>query len=143
MGKQVLTVPGRLQEVRRVCQFMREGAREAGFGEDTLFQIELACDEAVTNIVEHAYGGEGVGEIEASYRMDGDLFVMVLRDNGRSFDPNAVPAPPIPNQENLDELQLGGLGLHFIRNLMDDVQFTSDAKRGNKLMMIKKRPFVS
>ena len=51
MGKQVLTVPGRLQEVRRVCQFMRDGAHAAGFGEDALFQIELACDEAVTNIL--------------------------------------------------------------------------------------------
>lgn len=139
MGQQHLTVSGHFQEVQRVCRFVTDGARQAGFSEDALFQIELACDEAMTNIIEHAYGGEGKGDIKTSYQFKNGKFIIVLQDNGRSFNPDNVPAPPLPNEQpvDLETLKLGGLGLHFMNATMDEVQFTTHPKRGNKLTMIK------
>jgi serine/threonine-protein kinase RsbW len=139
--KHVLTVPGRYAEIQKVCQFMANGATESGLTQSALFHIELACDEACTNIIEHAYGGEDVGEIRASWQFDGVAFVMTLHDNGRSFNPDSVPKPNLPASTNQDvnDIKVGGLGIHFMRQLMDDVQFTFDAKTGNTLTLVKKK----
>jgi serine/threonine-protein kinase RsbW len=140
----VLVVPGRYKEIRRICEFVADGAAEAGFDEDTIFHLELCCDEATTNIIEHAYGEEGVGPISISYHNDGDAFRIVLQDNGQAFDPTSVPPPPAimdhdgSPEELTSQLRIGGLGWHFIRNLMDEVHFTSDHQSGNKLVMVKK-----
>lgn len=146
--KHVLRVPGRYEQVKNICEFVSNGAREAGLDEDAVFHVELCCDEASTNIIEHAYGAEGVGEIVVSYEYDDDAFTVSLRDNGRSFNPNDVPPPPLPEvaageadppppEDVLERLQVGGLGIHFMRNLMDEVHFDF-AEEGNTLVMVKK-----
>jgi serine/threonine-protein kinase RsbW len=143
-NEQVLTVPGRYKEIKRICEFVAAGAARAGFDESTIFHLELCCDEASTNIIEHAYGEEGVGNIVISYRVSEDDFTIVMHDNGEAFDPGAVPPPPAVAHNNASaeeltsQLRIGGLGLHFIRNLMDEVHFTSDQQRGNQLVMVKK-----
>ncbi|RIK19400.1 MAG: hypothetical protein DCC51_09005 [Anaerolineae bacterium] len=143
-NEQVLTVPGRYKEIKRICEFIAAGAAQAGFDDDTIFHLELCCDEASTNIIEHAYGEEGAGNIVISYALSDDDFTIVLRDNGTAFNPDAVPPPPsvtgdeLTSDELTDQLRIGGLGLHFIRNLMDEVRFTSDRLSGNQLIMIKR-----
>lgn len=150
-NEKVLTVPGRYKEIKRICEFVAAGAADAGFDEDTIFHLELCCDEASTNIIEHAYGEEGVGSIVISYEVNDDTFTIELRDNGQAFDPSTVPPPPaIATDESgapalspeafSNQLREGGLGLHFIRNLMDEVHFTSDRRKGNRLIMVKKLP---
>lgn len=142
--EQSLIVPGRYKEIKRICEFVAAGAAEAGFDADTIFHLELCCDEASTNIIEHAYGDEGVGEIAISYEVDEDDFIIVLRDNGQAFDPGDVPPPPAIDSEAMssdalaDQMPIGGLGLHFIRNLMDEVTYTADRRQGNRLVMVKK-----
>lgn len=141
-----LTVPGRYPEIRKICEFVAAGASEAGFDDDTVFHLELCCDEASTNIIEHAYGGEDVGAIDVTTIVDKASFTVTLQDSGRPFDPAAVPAPPdinndlaggISTDELSQQLQVGGLGLHFIRNLMDEVYFTFDEDHGNTMVMVK------
>lgn len=143
-NEKVLTVPGRYKEIKRICEFVAAGAAQAGFDENTIFHMELCCDEASTNIIEHAYGEEGIGNILISYKVGNEDFTIVMRDNGEAFDPSSVPPPPaIANneasaEELTSQLRIGGLGLHFIRNLMDEVYFTSDRLHGNELVMVKK-----
>lgn len=134
-NKNVLTVVGRYEEVKNICQFVANGAEQAGFDETAIFHVELACDEACTNIIEHAYGGEDVGNIHISWQVLGDDFKIVIRDNGRAFNPEEIAAP-----STLHNLKEGGLGLHFMRTLMDDVRFTFDKEHGNTLVMVKKLP---
>ncbi len=139
-----LTIPGRYDAIRTLCQFVADGAKEAGLDEDTIYHLELCCDEASTNIIEHAYGGESVGDINVSYAVSDDAFTITLRDTGRPFEPESVTPPTIPDDlnnltgEDLNEqLQVGGLGLHFIRQLMDSVTFYFDPEAGNTLVMVK------
>ncbi len=138
----ILTVPGRYDQVRKVCAFVKAGAVEAGFSGDAAFQIELSCDEAVTNIIEHAYEGEDKGKIKAGFSFDGTALTITLWDNGRSFNPGNISAPKIPNIHQTStapnfDVQIGGLGLHFMRTLMDEVRYSSVAKEGNTLIMVK------
>lgn len=137
-----LTVPGRYDQIRPICEFVAAGAKDALFSDDDIFHIELACDEACTNIIEHAYAGEDQGPIEVTWVITSDSFTIILTDQGQSFNPTAIPAPPTPQElKNLDELEnvkVGGLGLHFMKKLMDKVIFTFEEGKGNQLIMIKK-----
>ena len=80
--EQRLVVPGRYKEIKRICEFVAAGAAEAGFDDNTIFHLELCCDEASTNIIAHAYGKEGAGDIAITYAVSNDEFTIVLRDNG-------------------------------------------------------------
>ncbi len=140
--KHFLTTPGRYAEIQRICQFVADGAAQAGLDETAVFNIELACDEASANIIEHAYGGENIGEIQISWHVADDMFVVTLRDNGQQFDPGRVPPPPSsqnpPQADDIDSIKIGGLGIHFMRKMMDEVVFSRDPRHGNKLVMKKR-----
>jgi serine/threonine-protein kinase RsbW len=132
-----LTIPGRYDRIREACDFVVAGAEEAGFNSDEVFRIQLACDEACTNIIEHAYGVEDAGDIQVSWQNEKGAFVIELRDNGRPFAPKEVQAPSVPDSpDDLSELRVGGLGLHFMRTLMDEVKFSFNDE-GNQLLMVK------
>ena len=134
------TIPGRLGSISDACAFVVAGAEQAGFSVDELFRIELACDEACTNIIEHAYGGDNQGNIRISWHIEEDTFTITMSDDGEPFDPDIVPPPEVPaNPDNLDDLKIGGLGIFFMRNLMDEVHFSRDDHKGNTLVMVKYR----
>lgn len=144
-GQQILKVPGHYDEIRAICRFVADGAAAAGLDQDTIFHLELCCDEAATNIIEHGYGEEGAGDIWISYEFKPGSVRIVMQDNGQPFDPSTVPEPQTgvsPSSltvENAEELlKVGGLGLHIIRQLMDEVQFSFDEQRGNRLVMVKR-----
>jgi len=139
----VLTSNGRFENVRSICGFIADAAEKCGIDESTRFQIELACDEACTNVIEHAYGGEDKGDIEASWQVEKGYFVITIRDNGSPFDPTPGVTPnETVNGSNSAEkdLKVGGLGLHFMHKLMDEVKFSFDRERGNILVMKKHIP---
>lgn len=128
-------IPGRYTSLTEACQICAEMVRSAGLDEDTVFHIEMAVDEACTNIIQHAYGGEGKGDIEISCRIEDDQVIVTLHDYGKQFNPDAVPPPKIG--ENVEEIAVGGLGLYLMRKLMDEVRFEFDPREGNTLTLIK------
>jgi serine/threonine-protein kinase RsbW len=116
---------------------VRPIAKEAGFDSFGIYSIEMAVDEACSNIIEHAYGQEGAGEIRCTCEFDEKHFKITLADRGQPFDPSKVPHPNL--SDNLAERQAHGLGLHFIRKWMDEVHFISKGAE-NVLTMVKRRP---
>lgn len=139
MEEQCLTVPGRFESLAQIAEFVSAAVRDAGWDDDELFHVQVAVDEACSNIIEHAYGPQvtGVVKLTCCIQSQGDL-VITIHDNGKPFDPATVPEPPIgADLENLPE---GGLGLYFMRKLMDEVTFHFDSTNGNVLTMVKRRP---
>ncbi len=138
--KHSLTTSGQYEHIKQICEFITVGAKQAGLDDHTIFQVELACDEACTNIIEHAYEGEGKGDIIATWEASPHTFTITLHDNGRGFDPDAVKDPAFVKPDsnpNPDELKVGGLGIHFMRNLMDEIRYQFDGTQGNTLIMVK------
>lgn len=144
VDKHVQTFPGRYEEIQKICQFVANGATASGLDANAIFHIELACDEACTNVIEHAYGGEGKGKIRVSWQYHHNTFTITIHDNGRSFNPAVVPKPALPELSedapppDVDDVKVGGLGIHFIEQLMDEVVFSFDEKEGNTLTLVKK-----
>jgi serine/threonine-protein kinase RsbW len=126
--------PGQYESLASIGDFVRKIAQEAGFESFAVYSIEMAVDEACSNIIEHAYGGEGKGDIHCTCSVTEDAFKVVIRDRGKPFDPSSVPSPNL--SKDIDERQAHGLGLHFIRKWMDDVQFLSEGPE-NILTMVK------
>lgn len=117
-----------------VNDFMAGCCRAFGLDDEATFAIRLAVDEATTNIIEHAYNGES-GSIDLRCWIENcDVFVE-LRDRGKSFRPADVPPPT--TRGPLRARRVGGLGLHFMRQMMDEIKFSQDDE-GNRLLMIKR-----
>lgn len=136
MGKEQTRVfPAQYESLAAIDRFVADAAEEAGFDSGTVYQVRLAVDEACSNIIAHAYGGEGRGVIECSCQAQDDDLTVVLRDQGRPFDPDSVPPPNL--SDDLEERTGGGLGLYFIRKIMDEVDFDFESEGGNVLTLVK------
>jgi serine/threonine-protein kinase RsbW len=134
--KRSLTVPGCFEYLATIADFIAEAGHDAGFDQDMIFHVQMAVDEACSNVIEHAYQGQGKGDITLSCDCDAKEWVIAIYDTGRSFDPNSIPDPDL--DPCLDDVRTGGLGLYFMRQLMDEVEFTFDKEKGNKLRMVKR-----
>lgn len=137
MNERRLVIPARYAAVAGACAFCSTAAGDAGLSEHAAFHVQMAVDEACTNIIEHAYEGEDRGEISVLCRIEPGQLTIVLRDQGRQFDPTTVPPPKLGML--LEETEVGGLGLYFMRQVMDEVRFRFGAA-GNELMMVKRGP---
>jgi serine/threonine-protein kinase RsbW len=129
--------PGRFDSLTAINKLVTRVAEFAGLNPKAVYAVQMAVDEACTNIIEHAYGGEDRGPIECTCRVNGDTLTVVLSDYGCPFDPSSIPRPDL--RANLDERSAGGLGVFFMRELMDQVCFESRAGSGNRLTLIKRR----
>lgn len=136
METEALVVHSTLDALPQVIDFVRQACLEAGLSDKDVFACELATDEACTNIVEHAYRGHSDGVIRVACWSESGTFVVQFHDRGQAFDPAAIEDPMLT--EDLLDRPLGGLGVHFMRSLMDEVRFEFDASEGNTLTMTKR-----
>jgi serine/threonine-protein kinase RsbW len=121
----------------KIRTFFTKAAKEAGLGERSQFDVQLAADEAASNIIDHAYCGEGKGDIECSYQIFDDKLVLIFKDFGEPFDPAGVEPPDTGS--DVCRRKSRGLGLFFMSKLMDEIEFNFDADSGNILRMVKKK----
>jgi serine/threonine-protein kinase RsbW len=96
--------------------------------------LNVVLDEAVSNAVNHGYDAGARGEIAVRLRRAGDSVAVEVEDDGRPFDPLQVPPPDLTL--SLEQRPIGGLGIHLIRNLMDEVSYARRDGR-NVLKMAK------
>jgi serine/threonine-protein kinase RsbW len=137
---QSLTVSSDVTNLENIANFVTRAAQQANLDEQDVFAVQLAVDEACTNIIEHAYAGTS-GDIYLTCEVEPGQCVITIRDKGQPFDPEAVPLPDLAG--NLEDRQVGGLGLYFMRKLMDEVHFSFDPEEGNQVIMIKRASQVT
>lgn len=121
-----------LDEIR---EFVGEIARKGGFSDKDVYNIQLATDEAASNIIEHAYENIKNGILELSCDVKGESITIILIDHGESFDPSQIPLPDL--KADLSDRKIGGLGIFLMRKLMDEVHYEPKADKSNVLTMIK------
>jgi len=101
----------------------------------TVYRVQLAVDEASTNIIKYAYG-EKEGLLKLIMELNGDELVITLISWGKPFDPTSIPPPDL--NAALEDRKIGGLGMHFIRKFMDEVSYSFDTVKGNRLILKKR-----
>lgn len=128
--------PAQFENLDPIRDFVGEVARQAGMDDREIYNVQLAVDEACSNIIEYAYEGISDGQIEISVFATREALTMILNDQGKPFDPDEVAEPDV--EAALEDRPIGGLGLFFMRKLMDEVRFQWSPEKGNTLTMVKR-----
>jgi anti-sigma regulatory factor (Ser/Thr protein kinase) len=129
-----LEVDNRLENLSIISDFIDKAMRQVGAKEKSIAEVQLAVDEACSNIILYAYSGRK-GIIKLALELVGDDLIVTIRDKGKPFDPTSVPPPDL--EADLNERKIGGLGMYLMRKVMDEVSYSFNAEEGNKLSMRK------
>ncbi|OPY64893.1 MAG: Serine/threonine-protein kinase BtrW [Syntrophorhabdus sp. PtaU1.Bin050] len=131
-------LPAKLEHLPAFIEAVMEAATCGGVAQKRLFNIELAMEEVLTNIMHYAYEG-AEGDIRVVCRSESQQwFTIEIIDNGKAFDMTAVPTPDLTG--TLSERKIGGLGIHFVKMLTDDVLYR---REGNRNILEMKISLVS
>jgi serine/threonine-protein kinase RsbW len=130
-----LRFPSDSKYLHMVHQLTRLLAETTGFDSAEAENIALAVDEATTNVVQHAYGGEEGHEIEVHFDPEGDSLEIVILHDGQPLE--SVPVPEFDLDELVAEHKTGGLGLTIMRQMMDKVEHTKAGTGKNKCVMVR------
>ncbi|MBO7140365.1 MAG: ATP-binding protein [Prevotella sp.] len=145
--EQQITLPNDVAAVPRLAEFIDQACEAAGLDMGITMQMNLAAEEAVVNVMSYAYPQGTKGDIEISLRItDSNLtdelrnpnsasriFTLTIKDSGVPFDPTAKA--DADTTLSAEERSIGGLGIHLVRQLMDDISYERTADGKNILTM--------
>jgi serine/threonine-protein kinase RsbW len=132
-----LVVPNDTQYLVTVREEVTKVVSQSAFSARDQKLLIVAVDEAITNIMEHAYDNNLEGELDVELILEADAsrFEVIIRDSGKEFDPTAVDIPDIT--AHIRKGQKHGLGIFLIRQIMDEINYTYVHGEKNQLQMIK------
>ena len=118
----VLNIKNDMAELDELHRFVEEVGRTLGLSKKCIFEINIALEEVFSNSVAYAYEDDRDHEIKITVipPVNGSL-VLRIEDNGKSYNPIKVAEPEL--KYDLEKCGIGGLGLHLVKNLMDDIRW--------------------
>ena len=116
-----------IKQVSRLEGWLKSLGKKFSLKASLLPELNLALEEAVTNVILYAYPEGSYGSVELSAACSYGVLIFVLTDSGQPFDPTA--APEADTHSSLQDRPVGGLGIHILRQIMDSVQYE---RRGGK-----------
>jgi serine/threonine-protein kinase RsbW len=123
-----------LSELATLCEKMERVGQALNLSRRCLFEMNLALDELFTNIISYGFKDQSEHYIRVRISADRDMLTVVLEDDGIAFNPVERIPPETPC--TLDECKVGGLGIHLVKNLMDDVAY--ERRAGTNVLTLKK-----
>jgi len=129
------TIRNRREEFTRVVEAVDRLAAEHHLEAEVVADMHVALDELLTNIVDYGYTDDAEHEIRIRLRVLDNALEAMIEDDGVPFNPLESAAPD--TSAPLRERKVGGVGLHFIKNLMSEVRYDRIGDR-NRLVLRKK-----
>lgn len=124
-------------ELEKIRTFILSSATYFGFNKKISFQIALAVDEACTNIINYAHKKENNKEICIEIDHSTNEFIVKIFDEGSPFDPNKANTPNL--SEHLQKMKRGGLGIHIIKNVIDNINYYPHVINNKNLLELRKK----
>jgi serine/threonine-protein kinase RsbW len=125
----------RLDDLERVHEFIDAACADLGTDDSVCFALRLAAEEVCTNIIRHGYAAQP-GPITLTLDANAKRVAITIADRARPFSPNDAPPPDL--DADWQSRQVGGLGWHLIRQMMDEIHYQPNPQGGNVLTLIKK-----
>lgn len=123
-----IKLPAIIENLERLMQFVTAFAKEQGFPQKRIQEIELATEEALVNIFNYAYPAGLAGEVELRCKMDNDNnFIMEISDTGLPFDPGSLSEPDL--DATISGRPIGGWGVFLIKKMVDEVKYRRDGEK--------------
>lgn len=133
-SKLEIKITNKITEVSRVVDQVEVFAEEINLPFKVLNTVNLALDEIITNIISYGYADEESHEIKIELFLHDGVLSVIVEDDAKAFNPLEQPEPDIDIP--LEEKQIGGLGIHLIKNLMDELDYT---RTGNKNIFVMRK----
>ena len=127
--------PARFDHLRAISVFVMDAIKESPFDERQRYAIDLAVDEACSNVIDHAYGGEDRGEIRILLDLNDKGLKITIQDDGAPFEPDDVAEPDLISP--LETRSERGLGVFLIRKIMDEARWDFSIPGVNQLTLVK------
>lgn len=138
---ETIKIPAKLEYLHRCMHLVSSCAKQQGFDNRRINEIELVTEESLVNIFNYAYGGGG-GDVEIACLLDRDeMFIIEITDAGVPFNILDVPDPDVC--ADIDHRNIGGLGIFMIRQLMDDVKYRREGGKNILTLMVRKTKNLS
>lgn len=125
----------RLEEIERLAAAVEAFGAAHGLPDSVVFALTLSLDEVVTNVISYAYADVRDHPINVHLRLAGDVVHAEVIDDGRPFNPIDVPAPDL--DAPIDKRRIGGLGVHLVREMMDELDYRRE--NGRNILALSKR----
>ncbi|MFA4849044.1 MAG: ATP-binding protein [Methanoregula sp.] len=129
------TIDSDILEIPKVSLALDQVLRVNAFSDEEILDIQLAVEEAITNVILHGYD-QVKGKIVITCRVTHGLAEVQIEDTAQPFNPLSIPEPDIT--EDIEDRKIGGLGVFLIRQVMDDIIYRYEAGK-NILVMVKKK----
>lgn len=110
-----------VNELPHITNFIQSFANKNNLQSDVIFKINLAVEELFTNTVFHSIKGQVDSEMKISLTLNANEIRIMLEDKGPAFDPTLVPPPQ--QDLPLEEMKIGGLGIHIVKELMSEISY--------------------
>jgi anti-sigma regulatory factor (Ser/Thr protein kinase) len=123
-----------LSELETLCQHLNKFGHVSGLSEACITDINICLDELFTNIVSYGFTDDLEHMIRFTINVDNNVLTLTIEDEGIAFNPLEKKDPEIP--ADLIDVRIGGLGIHIVRKLMDDISYKR--KHGKNKLTMKK-----
>ena len=134
----LLTLKNDLSELARIAEAIEAHGESGGWPVKWILNLNLSLDELITNIVSYGYQDSDEHEIRVTLTEQNGSLVVVLEDDGIAFDPfTAAPAPDL--EASVEERRIGGLGVYFVKTLMDEATYQR-LDSHNRITLIQRTP---
>jgi anti-sigma regulatory factor (Ser/Thr protein kinase) len=129
------TISSKAGDLKAVRDMVAVLERERDLPPGLVFDLYVVLDEVISNILKYAYGDEAAHEIHIKLSATDAAVEIAIEDDGRAYDPFAIAVPDLSLP--LAERTIGGLGLHFVRHLTDDVKYKREDNHNYLFLKIK------
>jgi anti-sigma regulatory factor (Ser/Thr protein kinase) len=129
------TVRNEIREIERLSHVVADFCSRHSIGDRIRDDVNLALDEVVANVILHGFENPGEHDIVVGLYLEPEFVNVTVEDAGVAFNPLDAPEPDLTKP--IEERPIGGLGIHLVRNVMDQIEYRRDGDR-NRLTMRKR-----
>jgi len=126
----------RMNVLEELRDFVESAANFSGLKRDDVFAFKLAADELCTNIIQYGFEGREPGLLSLTFNVEEGNAKLIIRDDGNHFAPDQAQSPDV--EAGWDEREVGGLGIYFVKELMDNVTYNRTEENVNQYILEKK-----
>ncbi|MDD2380339.1 MAG: ATP-binding protein [Mariniphaga sp.] len=130
-----LIIKNNISELERLVAFLESLQNEWNIPASTIPSINLALEEALTNVIFYAFENDDEQEIKLDFKLNNNQLTMIISDNGKPYDPTTKTDPDI--NLSVKDRPVGGLGIFLIKQLMDEVSYQRKGNLNQLTLMIQ------
>ncbi len=133
--KHEIIIKSKISEIDKVADFIAEAGKKYLVDDESVFDVSVALDEVINNIISYGYNGSPNFDIKIEFLLKNKLLCVIVSDEGKLFNPLKIEKPDL--SKSIEDKPIGGLGFFLVKKLMDSVEYKTEENK-NILFLYKK-----